>query len=81
MMYGGTESAITSLGLAGFCKAKALSTKFNTEPLKASIKSRRDGFIMGEGVAMLVLESLEHAIKREVLLVPRDFIPLVICTH
>ena len=52
-------SAMTPLELAGFCK-------FNTEPLKASrpFDTRRDGFVMGEGVAALVLENLEHGIKR-----------------
>ena len=66
MICGGTEASVTPLGLAGFCKAKALSTKFNNEPLKASrpFDVRRDGFVMGEGAAVLVLENLDHAIKR-----------------
>ena len=66
MVCGGTETSVTPLGLAGFCKAKALSIKFNDEPVKASrpFDTTRDGFVMGEGTAVLILENLEHAIRR-----------------
>ncbi|MGI6224702.1 MAG: beta-ketoacyl-ACP synthase II [Peptococcales bacterium] len=62
---GGTEASITPLSFAGFCSMKALSTR-NDEPTKASrpFDKDRDGFVMGEGSAILVLESLEHARKR-----------------
>jgi 3-oxoacyl-[acyl-carrier-protein] synthase II len=65
MISGGSEAAITPLGLSGFCAAKALSTR-NDEPKKASrpFDKNRDGFVMGEGAAIFVLETLEHAIKR-----------------
>ena len=67
MVCGGSEASVTPLGLAGFCKAKALSTKFNAEPQKASrpFDIKRDGFVMGEGAALLLLESLDHALKRK----------------
>jgi 3-oxoacyl-[acyl-carrier-protein] synthase II len=65
IITGGSEAAITPLGLSGFCAAKALSTR-NDEPKKASrpFDKNRDGFVMGEGAAIFVLETLEHAIKR-----------------
>ncbi|MBM3255094.1 MAG: beta-ketoacyl-ACP synthase II [Candidatus Omnitrophica bacterium] len=65
MLTGGTESAITYLGLGGFCALKALSTR-NDEPKKASrpFDAQRDGFVMAEGCGVVVLESLEHAKKR-----------------
>lgn len=65
MIAGGTESAITPLGIAGFASLKALSTR-NDEPQKASrpFDSQRDGFVMGEGSGILILEEYEHAKKR-----------------
>jgi 3-oxoacyl-[acyl-carrier-protein] synthase II len=65
MVAGGSEAAITKMGFGGFCALKALSTR-NDEPEKASrpFDRERDGFIMGEGAAVVVLEELEHARKR-----------------
>lgn len=65
MIAGGSEATITPTALAGFCQAKALSTR-NDEPEKASrpFDKNRDGFVMGEGSAIMVLESLEHALSR-----------------
>jgi 3-oxoacyl-[acyl-carrier-protein] synthase II len=65
MVCGGTESSITPLGIAGFCSMKAMSTR-NDEPQRASrpFDAQRDGFVMGEGSGVVVLEALEHAIKR-----------------
>lgn len=63
---GGTESATSKLGLGGFCSLKALATKYNDTPSKASrpFDLNRDGFVMGEGAGVVVLESLEHAKAR-----------------
>jgi len=65
MLAGGTESCITALGFGGFDAMKALSTH-NEEPASASrpFDRTRDGFVMGEGCGILVLEELEHAKKR-----------------
>jgi len=62
---GGTEAAITPLSFAGFCSMKAMSTR-NDTPQKASspFDSKRDGFVMGEGSGVVVLETLEHAKAR-----------------
>ncbi|MCH8861629.1 MAG: beta-ketoacyl-ACP synthase II [Proteobacteria bacterium] len=66
MVVGGAEGAICPIGIAGFAQAKALSTHFNDEPARASRPwdKDRDGFVMGEGSGILVLEELEHAKKR-----------------
>ena len=66
MVAGGAEAAVCELGLAGFCAARSLSTGFNDTPEKASRPwdKDRDGFVMGEGSGVLVLEELENAIKR-----------------
>lgn len=65
MISGGTESSITHLGVGGFCSLKALSRK-NDTPEKASrpFDKLRDGFVMGEGAGVVVLEELEHALRR-----------------
>ncbi len=66
MVAGGAEAVIGRLGIAGFCAAKAMSTSFNDTPEKASrpYDKDRDGFVMGEGAAVLVLEEYEHAKAR-----------------
>lgn len=66
MVAGGAESAICRVGIAGFCAARAMSTAFNATPTKASrpYDKDRDGFVMGEGAGILVLEEYEHAKKR-----------------
>ncbi|WP_082926942.1 beta-ketoacyl-ACP synthase II [Paenibacillus tuaregi] len=65
MICGGAEATIRPTGMAGFCAMRAMSTR-NDEPEKASrpFDTGRDGFVMGEGAGVLILESLEHAQKR-----------------
>ena len=66
MVAGGTEAAVCRLGLAGFAAARAMSTNFNDTPEKGSRPwdKDRDGFVMGEGAGVVVLEEYEHAKKR-----------------
>ncbi len=66
MLAGGTESPINKISLAGFAACKALSTSYNDTPQKASrpYDKDRDGFVMAEGAAILVVEELEHALAR-----------------
>ncbi len=66
MIAGGSESAVTPIGMAGFSNMQALSTR-NDEPEKASrpFDRDRDGFVMGEGCGILILEELSHALKRD----------------
>ena len=66
MLAGGTEAAVAKLGYAGFCAMRAMSTQFNDTPERASrpFDKNRDGFVMGEGAGVLLLETLEHAQAR-----------------
>ncbi len=66
MVAGGAEAAVGEIGMAGFCAARALSTSFNDTPTAASRPwdEARDGFVMGEGAGVVVLEELEHAKAR-----------------
>jgi 3-oxoacyl-[acyl-carrier-protein] synthase II len=66
MVAGGTEAAVCRMGIAGFCASRALSTAYNDTPEKASRPwdKGRDGFVMGEGAGVVVLEEYEHAKKR-----------------
>ncbi|MDP1974517.1 MAG: beta-ketoacyl-ACP synthase II [Alphaproteobacteria bacterium] len=66
MVAGGAEAAVCRVGIAGFCAARALSTGYNNDPQHASRPwdKARDGFVMGDGAGVLVLEEYEHAKKR-----------------
>jgi 3-oxoacyl-[acyl-carrier-protein] synthase II len=66
MVCGGSEAATTHMGFGGFCALKALSTAYNDEPAKASrpFDKNRDGFVMGEGAGVVILEGAERAMKR-----------------
>ena len=67
MMTGGAEAAISPIGIAGFTSCRALSTKYNDFPSKAArpFDEDRDGFVMGEGAGILILEEYEHAVNRK----------------
>ncbi len=66
MIAGGSEAAVCKLGIAGFCAARSLSTSFNEQPKEASRPwdKNRDGFVMGEGAGIIILEEMEYAKKR-----------------
>ena len=66
MVAGGSEAAVCRLGVAGFCAARSLSTSYNDFPEQASRPwdNKRDGFVMGEGAGIVVLEEMEYAKKR-----------------
>ncbi len=66
MVAGGSEAAVCKLGVAGFCAARSLSTSYNETPSEASRPwdKKRDGFVMGEGSGIVILEELEFAKKR-----------------
>lgn len=68
MVCGGAEASISSLSIAGFCRLRALSTSYNDSPTKSSrpFDRIRDGFVMGEGSSVLVLEELTHALSRKI---------------
>ncbi len=67
IVVGGADASITPLTFAGFCSLRAMSTAFNNEPARASrpFDRARDGFVMGEGAGVLIVESLDHALRRK----------------
>jgi 3-oxoacyl-[acyl-carrier-protein] synthase II len=67
VITGGADASLTPLAFAGFCALRALSTSYNDQPTRASrpFDRGRDGFVMGEGAATLILESLDHAVRRK----------------
>lgn len=67
MVAGGAEASVCEIGVAGFAALRALSTNFNDDPTKASRPwdQKRDGFVIGEGAGIVVLEDFEHAKKRD----------------
>lgn len=67
MVCGGAESCIDAVSIGGFGRMKALSTKFNDTPELASrpFDRDRDGFVIGEGAGIVVLEELQHAVSRK----------------
>ncbi|WMT28220.1 beta-ketoacyl-ACP synthase II [Bacillus aerius] len=64
MITGGTEAPLTKMSFAGFCANKALSTNPDPDTASRPFDKNRDGFVMGEGAGIVVLEELEHALKR-----------------
>jgi 3-oxoacyl-[acyl-carrier-protein] synthase II len=67
VIAGGADASLTPLTFAGFCSLRALSTSYNAEPARASrpFDRGRDGFVMGEGAGILILERLDHAVRRK----------------